>query len=629
MPSKINPITGLALLATFFIQNLVAQEYNTGGPGSLEPGIRKLYASDLTVLKNDENLIPIMQLDKKNIASVVFNRKEMTPFQEMLARYTGIDNFQIDGTDQGRLTEVMNKLKEYDLIITGLYDRAPDGKPGSIDIQRLDSLNGLISASIPSVSVLFAYPTALAGMENTRKSEGLIVAYNPSVFCEELSAQLIFGGISASGKLPVTVSRDWPSGFGLSTKGNIRLSFGYPENVGISSEFLNNKIDSIVKVGLDAKAFPGCEIMVAKDGMVIFNKCYGFHTYDSLKPVKAEDLYDLASVTKVSSTLAGLMLLDGQGKFSTENSLGYYLPYYRWSNKNKLPMLDILTHQAGLTSWIPFWKGTTDKNGNLKHSIYRNTYSEKFPYPVADSLFIRANYRKTIFREIRRSPIGEKVYLYSDLAFIMSTDIIEKLTGEKWNEYVTKNVYKKLGAFEIGFNPYKNYSRDRIIPTEYDSLFRKQLLHGYVHDEGAAMLNGISGHAGLFATANDLIKLMEMYRRMGSYGGEQIIDSAVLKRYTQYQFPENDNRRGIGFDKPAIGLADLPEEKAYPTKGATTASFGHSGFTGTWVWMDPEYGFTYVFLSNRVNPTRENNKLSELNIRTEILQTIYDSIDRE
>lgn len=627
MSAKSISIPSFALVALALSYSVAAQEYTGENSASLEPAIRNLYASDLTLLKNDENLIPVMHLEKSRIASVALNRNAITPFQKMLSKYTRIDNFQIDGTDRERANDVLGRLKGYDIIITGIYDKAPDGKPGYYDYHGLDSLNGIISASNKSISVLFAYPTAIAGMENTRKTEGLLIAYNPSVYCEELSAQLIFGGIAASGKLPVTISSEWPSGYGLTSEGNIRLSFGYPENAGINSNFLNSKIDSIVNSGLDAKAYPGCEIMIAKDGIVIFSKCYGYLTYDSIMPVKEYDLYDLASVTKVSSTLAGLMLLDGQGRFSTDKTLGYYLPFYRWSNKNKLPMLDILTHQAGLTSWIPFWKETTDKNGNLKSSIYQRTYSEKFPYKVADSLYIKATYRKKIFKEIRRSPIGEKKYLYSDLAFIMSTDIIDRLTGEKWYEYVTRNVYEKLGAFEIGFNPYKKYPLERIVPTEYDSLFRKQLLHGYVHDEGAAMLNGISGHAGLFATAGDLIKLMEMYRRMGSYGGEQIIDSTVLKRYTSYQFPENDNRRGIGFDKPAIGLADLPKEKAYPTKGATVASFGHSGFTGTWVWMDPEFGFTYVFLSNRVNPTRENNKLSELNIRTEILQTIYDSIN--
>jgi len=289
-------------------------------------------------------------------------------------------------------------------------------------------------------------------------------------------------------------------------------------------------------------------------------------------------------------------------------------------------MSDILSHQAGLTSWIPFWKETVKKNGEFKRNIFDYRSSNKYQLEVAQWLFVNDNYRNKIFKEIKKSPLGEKKYLYSDLAFIISPDIIEKLTGEKWHDYVTANIYNKLGAGDICFNPWTKYPLSRIVPTEYDSLFRKQHLHGTVHDEGAAMLGGISGHAGLFATANDLMKLMEMYRRMGTYGGEQIIAREVLEQYTRVQHPENDNRRGLGFDKPLLDNAELPQEEAYPAKSASPSSFGHSGYTGTFVWIDPEYEITYVFLSNRVNPTRNNNLLSDLSIRGNILQTVYDSI---
>ena len=222
----------------------------------------------------------------------------------------------------------------------------------------------------------------------------------------------------------------------------------------------------------------------------------------------------------------------------------------------------------------------------------------------------------------------KKKYLYSDITFIIAPEIIEKLSGQTWYDYVTSNIYQKIGAFDIGFNPYLKYPLSRIVPTEYDSLFRKQLLHGTVHDEGAAMLGGISGHAGLFATANDLMKLMELYRRMGEYGGEQLISKDVMKEYTRVQFPGNNNSRGLGFDKPLLNNSGLSQKEAYPTKSASPSSFGHSGFTGTFIWIDPEYEITYIFLSNRVYPTRNNSRLSELKIRKEILQVIYDSINR-
>lgn len=265
-------------------------------------------------------------------------------------------------------------------------------------------------------------------------------------------------------------------------------------------------------------------------------------------------------------------------------------------------------------------------DSSFKRHTFSHEQSEQFPLKVADDLFIHKNYRKKIMEEIRDSPLGAKKYVYSDLTFIISTGIIDNLTGEKWYEYVSRNIWHKLGAFDICFNPWPKYPLERIVPTEYDSLFRRQLLHGTVHDEGAAMLGGISGHAGLFATANDLMKLMEMYRRMGEYGGEQIISREVMERYTKVQFPENDNRRGLGFDKPYLNNGGLSPAETYPAPGAPPESFGHSGYTGTFVWMDPINEITYVFLSNRVHPTRNNNLLSELRIRANILQAVYDSI---
>jgi CubicO group peptidase (beta-lactamase class C family) len=247
---------------------------------------------------------------------------------------------------------------------------------------------------------------------------------------------------------------------------------------------------------------------------------------------------------------------------------------------------------------------------------------------VAQGLYINKNYRKKMFNEIKKSPLGEKKYVYSDLTFIIAPEIIERLTGQKWYDFVTDSIYKKIGAVEMGFNPYKRFPMSRIVPTEYDSLFRKQLLQGTVHDEGAAMLGGISGHAGLFSNANDLMKLMELYRRMGEYGGQQLIGRNVMEEYTRVQFPENNNRRGLGFDKPLLNNSQLSQKDSYPSKSASPASFGHSGYTGTFVWVDPVSEISYVFLCNRVYPTRRNEELYNMNIRSEILQAIYDSIKK-
>jgi beta-glucosidase-like glycosyl hydrolase/CubicO group peptidase (beta-lactamase class C family) len=590
--------------------------------------IRELYANALTVLKNENNIIPVRDLRDIKIAVVAINRNDQTVFQTRAGKYSPVDCYFINTEDSASTNTFLRKKNRYDLIISGVYNL--DQRPGSgygIKPGMSPFIDRIVEGG-KTIITWFGNPYGVDRIASLKKAAGLVIAYQENEFTEDLSAQLIFGGIGAKGTLPVSVNETWPAGTGIATEGSIRLQYGLPESAGMSSKLLNDKIDSIVEKGIEAKAFPGCEVMAARKGIIVFHKTYGYQTYEDRIKVQEDDLYDLASVTKVSATLAGLMLLDSEGKFSPDKTLGYYLPYFRRSNKGDIPMRQLLAHQAGLTAWIPFWEETVKKNGQFRKRVFSPEASKRYPLEVASGMYINKNYRKKIFREIKKSPIGEKKYLYSDLTFIMSPEIIENLTGQKWYEFITDSIYKPLGAYDMVFNPYKKYSLTRIVPTEYDSLFRKQLLHGTVHDEGAAMLGGISGHAGLFATANDLMKLMELYRRMGEYGGRQIISRNVLEEYTKSQFPENKNRRGLGFDKPLLNNAEVPAKDAYPTKGASPSSFGHSGYTGTFVWVDPEKELTYVFLCNRVYPSRENNRLSEMNIRTDILQALYDSINR-
>jgi CubicO group peptidase (beta-lactamase class C family) len=320
------------------------------------------------------------------------------------------------------------------------------------------------------------------------------------------------------------------------------------------------------------------------------------------------------------------MLLNDRGLFNPDKTLGNYLPWYRFSDKGDMVMRDILAHQAGLKSWIPFWKSTLKEDSTFKSGIFNDYHNRKFALPVTDSMYMNRHYLKEMFKEIRDSETGTRKYVYSDLAFILSAEIIESLTDSTIDKFAPQNIYRPLGAFNITYNPLEKYPKDRIVPTEYDSLFRKQLLRGTVHDEGAAMLGGVSGHAGLFATGNDLMKLIEMYRRGGEYGGVRILSPGVLKEYTRVQFPENDNKRGLGFDKPMLPNDTIPPEEIYPCPSASPSSFGHSGYTGTFVWIDPEAELSYVFLSNRVYPTRNNSKLSDLSIRGKIMQAAYDSI---
>ena len=588
--------------------------------------IRELYVNALTVLNNKQDIIPIKNLQNLKIATIAINRDNVSSFQKRIAEYYPADHFFIDPSDSVASNKLLKKLPEYDLVIAGVFDL--DQRPNlgfGIRPELNDFLEKLIKNN-KTIITWFGNPYGIDKLEILQEANGLLLAYQENEYTEDLSAQLIFGGIGARGILPVTINKKWPYDYGIMTPGNIRLQYGIPESVGMSSEILNTKIDSIVNAGLKAKAYPGCVVMAARKGVVVFQKAYGYHTYDDRISVRENDLYDLASITKISSTLAGLMLLDTEGKFSPDKTLGFYLPDFKKSNKGNIGMRDFLTHQAGLTPFISFWKETIKENGKFRPRTFSSQYEKKYPLEVAQGLYINKNYTKKMFNEIKKSPLGEKKYVYSDLTFIIAPEIIERLTGQKWYEFVTDSIYKKIGAAEMGFNPYKKFPMSRIVPTEYDSLFRKQLLHGTVHDEAAAMLGGISGHAGLFSTANDLMKLMELYRRMGEYGGEQLIGKDVIKEYTRVQFPENNNRRGLGFDKPLLNNSQLSQKDSYPAKSASPASFGHSGYTGTFAWVDPAYDITYVFLCNRVYPTRKNEELYNMNIRSEILQAIYDSI---
>jgi beta-N-acetylhexosaminidase len=604
-------------------KNNLTSDLNKGSTKAL---IRDLYANALTLLNNKQNILPLRNPEKIRIATVAINKPGKTLFQHRISEYQPADSYYIDPAKTADAQKLLKKLSGYDLVIAGVYgtDQRPNRDFG-ISSDLIKFINDLTGGT-KTVITWFGNPYAIDRIKSLSNTEGLLLSYQENEYTEDLSAQLIFGGIGARGSLPVTINEKWPYDYGIITPGNIRVQYGFPESAGMSSILLNTKIDSIVNIGLSQQAFPGCEVMAARKGIIVFHKTYGYQTYDNRAAVSDDDLYDLASVTKVSATLPGLMVLDTEGKFSPDKTLGSYLPFFRQSDKGDLLMSEILTHQAGLQAWIPFWQETVKKNGEFRKRIFDTRYSGRYPLEVASGLFITNKYRKKIFTEIKKSPLSEKKYLYSDLGFIISPEIIGTLSGEDWTDFVTSNIYHKIGAYDIVFNPWQKYPLSRIVPTEYDSLFRKQQLQGTVHDEGAAMMGGISGHAGLFATANDLIKLMELYRHMGAYAGEQIIGKDVMEKYTRVQFPENENRRGLGFDKPLLNNSNMSPKDSYPCISASPSSFGHSGYTGTFVWVDPEYELSYIFLSNRVYPTRNNNLISDLNIRTEILQALYDSI---
>lgn len=589
---------------------------------------RKLTEASLTLLSNQNKLLPLQSLDTLHIASVSIGATKVTPFQQMLGNYTKVDHFMLSSNSTtAEINQLKEKLKNYNLVIAGVHGLSIRPPRNFGITPSMVAAVKEIALSKKAIITLFGNVYTLAKFDNIFQASGLIMAYQENLHSQELAAQLIFGGIGASGKLPVTVAPVFKLGTGLQASNLNRFKYTIPEEVNIDSQFLTQRIDSLANLAILEKATPGCQVLIAKEGKVIFRKSYGYHTYNNNIPVSDDDVYDLASVTKISASLPALMKLQDEGKFNVDATLGTYLPQYRRSNKADLTFRDILTHQAQLKAWIPFWQTTLKKNKKFKWFTFKADSSKRFPYKVADNLYLNRNYYKNLYKQIRKSPLNEKPgYVYSDLSFYLYPLIVKKLTGKDFEDYIKENFYHPLGAYSLTFNAYQHFPIQQIVPTEYDSLFRKVLIHGRVHDEGAAMLNGLSGHAGLFGNANDLAKLMQMYLQKGTYAGRQYISSATLTEFARCQFCEsNNNRRGIGFDKPDI----IPSKNGNAAMSASKESFGHSGFTGTFTWIDPAYNIVYVFLSNRVHPTRNNSKLSQLNIRTGIQQVIYDAIEQK
>jgi beta-N-acetylhexosaminidase len=464
-----------------------------------------------------------------------------------------------------------------------------------------------------------ANPYILEKIESIKDAESIIMSYEDNEYSQSYAAQLIFGGVAATGKLPISIG-SYNYGTGITTK-VVRLKYTIPEEVGTNSVLLN-KIDSIALKGVNDKVYPGCQVLVVKSGKVIYQKSFGYHTYDKKIKVKNDDLYDIASITKIAASTISLMKMVDDKKVGLDASLGTYLPELKGSNKENIVIREMLTHQAGLKDWIPFWNKTVNKDGTYKAGIYNSDPTDLYYKRVANNLYINKNYEDTIFKQIVDSPIKDKgKYLYSDLGYYFLKRIIEKETNTPLNVYVKNTFYAPLGLTTMGYKPLIRFEKERIAPTELDKKFRKQLVHGDVHDQGAAMMGGVGGHAGVFSNANDLAVLMQLFLNKGEYGGTKYIDSSVVSEFTKCQYCK-DNRRAIGFDKP-----ETNKEKESPVCDCVSyMSFGHAGFTGTLAWADPANQLIYIFLSNRVNPSADENKLAKSGIRTKIQEVIYEVV---
>ncbi len=582
---------------------------------------REIVAQAITTIKNTSP-IQLWKSDTLKIATLSFGEGEKNAFNDELANFALFDRYAVDYRPSfSTIKKYVADLSEYDLVIINWLNTSNKASKNYNLTEQASRLVNEIAQKTQVFLNVFANPYGLASIPFPGKAQMVNVAYQDTKVTQRAVANYLAGAGGGGGQLPVSISAKYPAGCGLKPFAPVRLGFTSPESIGIDPSYLE-RIDSIAMAGVKAQAYPGCRVLVAKDGQIFYDKGFGNQTYEAKIPVDQNTVYDIASITKIVSSTAALMKLQDEGLVNVDYNLCDYLDVCDTSEYYNLNLREMLSHYARLRSWIPFYLETINE-GSLDPRIYSDTKKEGYSVQVADNLYILDAYRDSMLNEIYNTPLSnQQKYKYSDLGYYFIQKIVEQKTGLSIDQYVTESFYKPMGLTSIGYLPLERMDISRIAPTEYDLLFRKQLVHGHVHDPGAAMTGGVGGHAGVFSTAYDLAVMMQMFMDRGYYGGRQYIAPETIDYFTDCHYCDDGNRRGIGFDKPTSALDSGPT-----CNQATPESFGHSGFTGTIAWADPVHGIVYVFLSNRVYPNADNSKLLKMNIRTDIQEVIYEALN--
>ncbi len=577
---------------------------------------RDLSKHSITILKNDSSIIPLQKIDSLKIAYVSIGNEDGDVFYDRINNYVPVDKFYSSYNSDS----LLRFLNSYDNIIVGLHFNN-NNFWDSHKLQEKDSvLLSQICAQKPTIVNIFGHPKILNSIPD-KDASSIVLSYQNGDHFQDITAQINFGSLGASGRIPINTQK-FTIGSGIDVRPVRSFGFSLPCELGMDGDYLE-QIDSVIEGAIREKVMPGCQIVIARHNKIIYNKSFGYHTYDSLKNVLDSDLYDIASITKIVSGAPILMNLLENRSIRLNKKLKYFKNFSDYNDKQNIKIIDILSHQAQLHPWIPFWESFKREN-KLMPEVFASSYSEEYNIEVAKNLFFNARYSDTIYKMILDYPLLEKKeYKYSDLGFYLLMPIIADIIPDDISTYVQSNFYRPIEALRITYNPLDKFLLSSIIPTERDNYFRNQLIQGYVHDQGAALFGGVGLHAGLFSNAIDLMKFMSLYLNDGIYMDKVILPRSQIEKFTRSHFINNDNRRGLVFDKPSIN----PDEDGPTCDSISRKSFGHSGFTGTLSWIDPEQGLIYIFLSNaRVYPNGNNTKLVEKNIRTDIQEIIYKSI---
>lgn len=571
----------------------------------------ELYKNQVTVLQNKNAILPLQS--DECIAYVKLGEDTNNDFDKYLKRYGQITVFT-----ENDVEDYIEDLQHFSKIIIGYHKADGVWKKHEMSV-RDSNLIEKISMIKPSVLVSFTKPYTLSALRNPEKLHSVMLGYQNNNFGFEAVSDALFGYAEINGKIPVSIGNFWKVGSGLwmEPKANFQQSKAGLNEVNTS---VLHKIDALGNKLITQKIAPGAQVLVLKNGKVIYDKTFGFQDYENKEAVNQQTVYDLASLSKILGTLPLVMKLYDDGKLRFEDKLGDLLPDFKGTDKASITLKELLTHQSGLVAWIPFYKSTLNAEGKPKEELYSSSFSKEYAIQVSENLFLKSDYKSTIIQQIKDSKLGQKKYVYSDLNFILLQQIVERKYNQPLNVLLDKYFIEPMGLNNLSFNPLRKMDVSRIAPTELDNYYRYTKIQGYVHDMGAAMFGGVAGHAGLFGNAYDVAQMMQMFLDGGEYKGKRLLSKKTIEAFNTCYFCESGNRRGAGFDKPQLGSSG-------PTCGcASKQSFGHTGFTGTMVWADPENKLVYVFLSNRTYPNADENKLSKSNIREDIQQIIYDAL---
>ena len=582
-------------------------------------GIRQRLSKDAITLLRLSNSKLLPNKSKRRVAYVGIGINQMNTFAAEVKEAFNAKVFLMDYKDTTSLATLKKKLKrKYKTIIVGIhnYSRRPANNYG-ISKNAVELIQYL---SEKNNAIVFDFGNPYA-IKNFCNAKNLVACYEDDNLTQVAAADLLQGKISAKGKLPVTVCDNLKFGAGIAA--NYYFPYDTPESVGLSTDKII-AIDTIANNAINKGATPGCVVLVAKNGKVAFHKAYGYTNFDKIEPVTTDMVYDLASVTKISATTIAVMKLYEEGKIDLEKTLGDYISWTINTDKAPLKIKDILLHQAGLNPFIPFYRDVIDTATGKPNWVYFAKQEDAtHQLRVGEDLYLSNTYTNTLHNKILASKLtAPNKYVYSDNDFIFLGRIVEHVTGMSLSDYVRTTFYLPLQMMTTTYQPREHYTVNTIAPTELEKQFRQQLIRGDVHDEGAAMFSGVAGHAGLFSNAYDLAQLYQMLLNGGEMNGIRFLTKETIDKFTSYN--SEVSRRGLGFDKPEKDNASRKE--AYPSKSVSAETYGHTGFTGTCVWADPKENLIYIFLSNRVTPTRNNNKLGQLNVRPNIHEAIYSAI---